>query len=121
MFVSRCSIWYSVSRVLQEIAAIKIAICTFAPELAGRKVVLYSDNVGAEKATAKGSARAFDHNDLVHSIWSFALHHKVRLWVERVPSKYNISDSPSRFQYKIMEDIGAEWRRADLDSAFALQ
>ena len=29
-----------------EIAAIRVALCTFVNELAGRKVILYSDNVG---------------------------------------------------------------------------
>ena len=88
-----------------------VALSTFSNELQGEKVVLYSDNTGAEAATAKGSARAFDHNALVHEIWSHALRHSIHLWIERVPSKFNISDSPSRFRYKILDDLNAKWRK----------
>ena len=106
------------------------ALSTFTSALQGRKVVLFSDNAGvtpmgwrlgwyllclvlcesgAEATTAKGSAKAFDHNQLVHEIWWHALKFDISLWVERVPSKYNIADSPSRFQYKLMHDLGATW------------
>ena len=71
--------------------------------------MLFSDNSGAEKATAKGSPRAFDHNALIHEIWTHAVAHDIKLWVERVPSEFNISDSPSRFDYQLLDDIGATW------------
>ena len=88
-----------------------MALSTFSNELQGEQVVLYSDNKGAEATTAKGSARAFDHNALVHEIWSHALRYNFHLWIERVPSKLNIADSPSRFRYKILEGIKARWRK----------
>ena len=40
-----------------EILAIMVALSTFADELRGRCVVLYSDNKGAEGATSRGSAK----------------------------------------------------------------
>jgi hypothetical protein len=92
-----------------EIAAILLALTTFTNELRGRTVVLYSDNVGAEKTSTKGSAKAFDHNKLQHEIWSLVLEHAIHLWVERVPSRENISDLPSRFEYQLMKDMGAAW------------
>ena len=95
-----------------------VALSTFSNEVQGEKVLLYSDNKGAEATTAKGSARAFDHNALVHEIWSHALRHNFHLWVERVPSKFNIADSPSRFRYKILEDIKAKWRRPVLAEVY---
>lgn len=98
--------------VLQEILAIMMALSTFTDLLCGRSVVLYSDNKGAEGATVRGSAKAFDHNQLVHEIWSHALAHKIHLWVERVPSKLNIADCPSRFSYHLMVDeFDAWWRK----------
>ena len=39
-----------------EIMAIMLALETFAKELERRKVVLYSDNIGAEKACSSGRA-----------------------------------------------------------------
>ena len=70
---------------------------------------------GAEYSTAGGSAKAFDHNQLIHEIWTLVMRHRVHLWIERVPSKFNISDSPSRGEYQIMHDIGASWRQPVLD------
>ena len=101
---------------------------TFKKELAARRVVLYSDNkgrlrkkvvaapmgatymAGAEHATARGSARALDHNQIIHEIWTLCLRQKIDLWIERVPSKDNISDSPSRGEHKILHDLGAKWK-----------
>ena len=93
-----------------EIIAIMLALSTFTSELSGRKVVLYSDNTGAEATANKGSAKAFDHNMLQHAIWSHVLTHGIHLWIERVPSKENISDLPSRFEYGLLEELYAVWR-----------
>ena len=66
---------------------------------------------GAENSTRRGSAAMFDHNQLVHEIWWHAFTHRISMWVERVPSKYNIADCPSRFKYNLMEGLHASWRR----------
>ena len=97
-----------------EIIAILLSVATFAVALKGRRVVLYSDNTGAEHATDKGSANAADHNKMVHEVWTLAfrccpfwcfvrfvpccvtIRYNMHLWIERVPSKQNISDLPSR-------------------------
>ena len=92
-----------------EILAILLALSTFRVDLEGRKVVLYSDNVGAEKGTARGSARAWDHNRLVHQIWTVAINCRIKLWVERVPSKENLADCPSRGSVALLRDLGATW------------
>ena len=68
---------------------------------------------GAEHSTARGAARAFDHNQIIHEIWSLCFGKQINLWIERVPSKDNISDSPSRGEHDILWDIGAgvvQWR-----------
>ena len=51
-----------------EIVAILLAVATFAELLNGRRVVLYSDNAGAENSTIRGSAKAFDHNHMIHEV-----------------------------------------------------
>ena len=40
----------------------------------------------------------------MHKIWTLVFKRHIHLWIERVPSKDNISDSPSRSEYEIMED-----------------
>ena len=65
---------------VQEIIAILLALVTFRQRLSGRKVVLYSDNEGAEYSTKKGSAKAFDHNTLIHEIWTFVVAQHIHLF-----------------------------------------
>ncbi len=74
-------------------------ISTFAEQLRGREVVIWSDNVGAEKATDKGAAKQFDQNALIHAIWLRIAELGIYAWVERVPTKLNIADLPSRCEF----------------------
>ena len=72
--------------------------------------------VGAEHGTAKGSARAFDHNALIHSVWMQALIQRFQLWVYRVPTDDNLSDLPSRGEYAILSELGAVWHEPSMAS-----
>ena len=101
-----------------------MALASFKDMLKGRKVVIFTDNkgaferlsitflsnacytTGAEGSMVRGSAKAFDHNQLIHDIWSLALESGIAIWIERVPSKYNVADSPSRHEWKILDDLG---------------
>ena len=69
---------------------------SFASLIAGRSLVLWSDDTGAEAATRKGSTKSFDHLSLVHAIWLRAAELGVELYVKRVPTEVNIADDPSR-------------------------
>ena len=111
----------------QELLAIVLGLATFLPEVKGEKVIVYSDHkgaaiglcgsacsflhgAGAELSTARGSAKAADHNGIVHDIWTYAFAHRVQLWLVRVPSEQNISDSPSRGDHRLLSELGAQWR-----------
>ena len=93
-----------------ESIAIALGMSTFENELRGRKVVVYNDNKAAEAASKKGTAKCWDHCEIVHDIWTHALLNKTFLWIERVSTKDNISDLPSREEYALLEEIGAVWR-----------
>lgn len=95
-----------------ELMSIVLALSTFTDVCKGRRVVVHSDNRGAEVATRSGRARAFDHCSLVHGVWTHALVAHMSLWVERVPSSFNIADSPSRRRYCLLNAIGARKRKA---------
>ena len=114
-------------KCLQELIAIVLGLATFLPDIKGKKVIVYSDNkgavlgprvpacsllpaAGAELSTARGSAKAADHNGIVHAIWACAFAYKVQLWLVRVPSEQNISDSPSRGDHRLLSELGAQWR-----------
>ena len=86
-----------------EILAIAIGLSTFQDELRTRKVVVWSDNKGAEGASRKARAKAWDHCRLIHDIWTHAYQNQIHLWIERVPSHDNLSDSPTRNAYGVAE------------------
>lgn len=95
-----------------ESIAIALGLSTFAPELHQRKVVVYSDNKGAEAATRKGAAKAWDHCQVIHEVWTQALVNHTYLWIERVPSDDNLSDLPSRGEHALLAGrLGAQWRK----------
>ena len=102
-----------------EMLAIALGLSSFAEELTGRKVVIYSDNKGAEAAARKGSAKAWDHAQIIHEIWTMALHLGAHLWIKRVASEDNISDLPSREVYGLLrDDFNAIWRKPVIDQLF---
>ncbi len=112
-----------------EIMAIAVGLSTFSEQVRGRKVIVFSDNKGAEvpilcerfawlasvklacvqEATRKGSAKSWDHAQLIHEIWSHALCNGTALWLERVDSESNLSDLPSRMEYDFVCELDAVW------------
>jgi hypothetical protein len=93
-----------------EILAISVGLSTFADELRGRKVIVFSDNTGAEAASRKGSAKSWDHCGLIHEIWSHCWVNSIYIWIERVASKDDISDLPWREEYALVYEMGGVWR-----------
>ena len=78
-----------------EILAIAIGLSTFADEIKGCRLFVFSDNVGAEGAARDCKAKQWDHAKLVHGLWTQLLSYKTEDWFERVPTANNISDCPS--------------------------
>ena len=92
-----------------ELLAIALGLSTFEELLAGRRICIWSDNVGSERGVHKGVAKAWDHAQIIHCIWTHAVHLRAHLHVERVPTEENIADLPSRCEYKLLEDMNAVW------------
>ena len=47
---------------------------------------------------------------MIHEVWSLCFVDKIDLWVDRVASKFNLSDSPSRGEHEVMAALEAEWK-----------
>ena len=101
-----------------EVLAIAVGLATFAHLLKNKKVIVFSDNTGAEAATKKGCARSWDHCNLIHEIWTQALCNRTHIWLERVPTKDNLADLPSREQYDLLCKLGAVWVEPKLASLY---
>ena len=102
-----------------EMLAIALGLSSFAEELRGRNVVIFSDNKGAEAAARKGTAKSWDHCQIIHEIWTMAFQIGAHLWIERVPTDDNISDLPSRTEYALLYDeFDAQWREPVIGRLF---
>jgi hypothetical protein len=101
-----------------ELLAIALGISTFREKLVGRRVRIWCDNVGGEQALRAGAARSLDHNLMVHGVWLHAVRVGYGIWVERVPTKDNIADLPSRESYGLLRSLGATWAEPVMDKAF---
>eukprot|EP00959_Pyramimonas_sp_CCMP1952_P312438 6539730-Pyramimonas_sp.AAC.1 len=69
-----------------ELLAIAFGFSTFSSALAGRRVRLWSDNVGAEAATRTGASKEWDYTRLINSLRLEAAQLRVALHVDRAPS-----------------------------------
>ena len=109
--------------------------------MAKRRVVIHSDNTGSEAACKKGTARSWDHAQLVHAQWLHAAILGINMHVIRVATDDNIADLPSRKvkhrytsrkvsrvkrhtttcvqEFEIFENAGAFFTPPKLDSMYA--
>ena len=101
-----------------ELLSIALGLCTFKAQCEGRIVFVHSDNKGAESAFARGSARCFDHRDIVHDMWLQAVVHNMSLWIVRVSTHLNIADLPSRSDYSALAAISATRCEPVLDEPY---
>ena len=90
-----------------ELLSIALALSSFEEMCAKRRVVVHSDNSGAEFCLRKGAAKRSDHCILVNAIWTHALARSMHLWIVRVGTHDNWADSPSRCEYSTLDLVGA--------------
>ena len=101
-----------------EMLSIALGLSTFAPLIKNRRILVWSDNTGAEAAAKDGTAKAFDHACLAHCLWTRAAQLRTHLHIERVPSKDNIADLPSREEYALLEHMSITRMPAVMDTMF---
>ena len=70
-----------------EMLAIGLGVSSFAHLISNRRVVIWSDNTGAETAVKSGKAKAFDHTCLAHCLWVQLIKLKTEVFIQRVPTK----------------------------------
>ena len=101
-----------------ELCAMALGLCTFSRQCYGQKLHVWSDKCGSENATKRGSAKAWDHNHVVHAMWVKAAALRCHMVVDRVPTEVNIADLPSRMEYALLRRMGSRFVEPQLDSMF---
>ena len=77
-----------------------------------RTVVWYVDNTAAEGALKKGYSGSRFMTAIVAEFWDICIRNNIAVWIDRVPSKENIADAPSRGDIKyLVEELKASQRK----------
>ena len=95
-----------------ETAAVLGALGSLGETLRGRRAVFFIDSTAAMGSILRGHHRRSDLNLLVGTIWRELGRLQIHAHFERVPSKSNIADGPSRGDRELLEDLDAEWLEA---------
>jgi hypothetical protein len=77
-----------------------LALQRWAKNIAGRRVILFVDNDGARGSLLKGVSRSRPSARIVQAFWQIAAAAELYIWVDRVPSKSNPADGPSRGEFR---------------------
>lgn len=76
-------------------------------ELRGQRLVHFIDNDAARDSLIKGYSPVIESGRLVGASWLLDAEFQVYSWFARVPSEANISDGPSRGEFKELVELGA--------------
>ena len=79
-----------------ELFPVLVALSTWGPQYAGRRIICFIDNNGVRDALIKGSSPLSDHFVMLSMIAWISRRYQLTLWFTRVASESNPADSPSR-------------------------
>ena len=99
-----------------EILAGPLAMQKWLPMLAEKQVIHFVDNDGAASSLVKGYSPKTDSCALCGSYWIMAASHKVESYIERVESKSNLADGPSRLDFSLMQQFSSVFIPPKTDS-----
>ena len=92
-----------------ELLAAVLALDTWQRRLAEASVLLFIDNDSAAANLVKGYSAKSDSAAIVGQFWLLAAHLQLSVYIDRVESKSNPSDGPSRLDFQFMHEMGASW------------
>ena len=89
---------------------------TFKAELTGVLWTAFVDNQGVLHGLLKGSAGADEANAMIGSLWLILARMETALFLQRVESKANIADGPTRHCLDFVSQLDATYRAPQLPS-----
>ena len=84
-----------------EVYPVLLAKELFGATWKGRRVLSFIDNDAARHALVKGKSANAASDRILHQFWEFAAEHEMMIWIERVPTKSNPADGPSRDDWSL--------------------
>ena len=92
-----------------ELLAAPLALATWSSRLAGRRVLLFIDNDAAASTLVRGYGNKSDSTAITGQFWLLAAQIAVELYLDRVESKSNLADGPSRLELHYMHRLHAQF------------
>jgi len=74
--------------------------------LRGRALLAFIDNETSQGGITNGFSTSPIFCRVIHAIWTLCARYEITLWLERVPTKLNCSDGPSRNCFKLTDKAG---------------
>ena len=92
-----------------ELLAAPFAFSTWQDRLTNRSVLLYIDNDSAAASLVKGYSPKGDSAEIVGEFWILVASMRSHVYIDRVESKSNIADGPSRNDYSLLKYLKGTW------------
>lgn len=90
-----------------ELLARPIALSTWANSLTNSKCIHFVDNDAASASLVKGYSPKSDSCEIAGAYWIQAALTSSDIYIDRVESKSNLSDGPSRLDFAILASLGS--------------
>ena len=90
-----------------EVLACPIALSTWKRRLFQRQVIMWIDNDSAAANLIRGYSPKGDSSNLVGHFWLLASDCQAEIYIDRVESKSNLSDGPSRLDFTFVQQLSA--------------
>lgn len=98
-----------------EVMAGPVAVSTWHNKLRGRQVIHFVDNDSAAAGLVRGYSPKADSSPLIGHYWLHAACSQVSMYIERVESKSNLADGPSRLDFQQLQSWGAHYTQPAVD------
>ena len=96
-----------------ELLAAPFALATWGSRFQNRSVLMFIDNNSAAANLVKGYSPQTDSAAIVGEFWLAAAQLRTSVYIERVESKSNLADGPSRLDYSLVKFLGGSWQQPD--------
>ena len=80
-----------------------------------RQVIIFIDNDSAASNLVRGYSKISDSSAIVGEFWLTAATLNADIYCDRVSSKSNLADPPSRLESQLLESMGANWTEPVFD------
>jgi len=92
-----------------ETLACPLALYTWSSQVHRRRVLLFVDNDSAASCLVRGFSPKQDTCSLVGQFWLAASESEVEVYIDRVESKSNIADGPSRLAFELLHSLSSKF------------